>query len=146
MTIGPTGIFLFQGKGALCPPSLPGTSISSLSSVHSFWPLQLGSLRDLPEEQGGLASISCKRQQVITFSLIPWHREISGCSLRVRKWCNLWMDSADQIRAPRGDWGPPGSRTCPCSSSLMAEMSQLWPTLGSARVPWNSEPQRKIFR
>lgn len=40
------------------------------------------------------------------FSLMPWHREIPGYSLRVRKWCNLWMDSADQVRAPRGDWGP----------------------------------------
>lgn len=33
---------------------------------------------------------------------MPWHREIPECSLRVRKWCRLWMDSADKVQGSQG--------------------------------------------
>lgn len=119
------GYFYPQSKGALCPLTAQNFHIISV-----FYPFLLTSPGLAPSE------ISLRNKEA-------WYQLVAQDSRSSPSlWClgtekslnahSEWGNGADcgwtqqiKFRAPRGDWGPPGSRTCPCSSSLMAEMSQL---------------------
>lgn len=67
--------------------------------------------------------------------------------LRERKRSNLWIGSADRQGSLGAlAWEPPWSQSCPCSSSPVAQVSQLWPIRGGVGNTIYAQSPREGFR